>query len=105
MPSYKLSFGLVLHEASVILAFKEAQKEHFLSASFAGIWMFAEREVEMRAAFEDGLRMCELAETPFAVVCAHAGMTCTVERRAFDHHMDTYFIDTASAELLGAHQG
>ena len=103
MPSYKLSFGLVLHEASVILAFKEAQKEHFLSACFAGIGMFAERKVEMRTASEDGLGVCELAETPFAVVCAHAGMTCSVERHAFDHHMDADLVDATAAELLCLH--
>ena len=57
----------------------------------------------MRATFEDGLRMCELAETPFAVVCAHAGMTRTVERHTFHHHMYTHFVDAASAELLCLH--
>ena len=65
--------------------------------------MFAERKVEMRTAFEDGLRVCELTETPFAVVRAHAGMTCSVERHPFDHHMDAYLVDAASAELLCLH--
>ncbi len=57
----------------------------------------------MRAAFENGLRVCELAETPFAVVSAHTGMACTVERHTFDHHMDTYLVDTPATELLGLH--
>ena len=65
--------------------------------------MFAERKVEMRATFEDGLRVCELAETPFAVVCAHAGMACSVERHAFDHHMDADLVDATAAELLRLH--
>ena len=65
--------------------------------------MLAEREVEMRATFEDGLRMCELAETPFAVVCSHAGMTCSVERHPFDHHMDADLVDATAAELLCLH--
>ena len=65
--------------------------------------MFAEREVEKRAASEDGLRVCELAETPFAVVCTHAGMTCSVERHPFDHHMDADLVDATAAVLLCLH--
>ena len=86
-----------------VLAFKEPQKEHFLPACFAGIGMFAERKVEMRAASEDCLRVCELAESPFAVVRAHAGMACSVERYPFDHHMYAHLVDATATELLSLH--
>ena len=65
--------------------------------------MFAERKVEMRTASEDCLRVCELTEPPFSVVCSHAGMACSVERHPFDHHMDADLVDATSAELLCLH--
>ena len=57
----------------------------------------------MRASFENGLWVCEFTESPFAVISAHTGMPGSIERNTFHHHMDTYFVDTTSAELLGLH--
>ena len=65
--------------------------------------MFAERKVEMRATFQYRLRVRELAESPFAVVRAHAGMACSVERHTFDHHMNAYLVDATASELLCLH--
>ena len=59
--------------------------------------MFTQRQVEMRASFEDGLWVCEFTESPFAVISAHTGMPGSIERNTFHHHMDTYFVDTTSA--------
>ena len=65
--------------------------------------MFAKRDVEDRTSPKYRLRVRELAETPFAVIRTHAGVTGTVERYAFDHHVDTDLVDTSAAELLRLH--
>ena len=57
----------------------------------------------MGMSFEHGLRVRELAETPFAVVRAHARMTGTVEWNTLHHHMYTHFVDATAAKLLGLH--
>ncbi len=81
------------------------QKFEFLLACVAAVGVFAQRQVEPVAAFEYGLRVSELAEPPFAMVCTHTRVACAVERDAFDHHVDADFVDASTAELLGAHYG
>ena len=72
-------------------------------ARLAGIGMLAKRKVQVRPAGQHRLRMRELAEAPFAVVRAHAGMPRAVERNALHHHVDADFIDAAAAELQRGH--
>ena len=65
--------------------------------------MLSQREVESGAAPQHSLRMCELAESPLAMICSHSGVTCAIERYTFYHHVNTDFIDASAAELLSPH--
>lgn len=65
--------------------------------------MLSQRQVEARAAFEHGLRMRELAETPLAMIGAHTRMPRAVERYSLHHHVDTHLVDATAPKLLGAH--
>ena len=57
----------------------------------------------MRSPRQDGLRVREFPEAPFAVVGSHARVARAVERHAPDHHMDADLVDASAAELLRRH--
>ena len=42
-------------------------------------------------------------ETPFPVISSHTGVAGPVERNPANHHMEAYFVDAATAILLGGH--
>ena len=65
--------------------------------------MLSQREVESGAAPQHSLRMCELAESPLAMICSHSGVSRAIERYTFYHHVNTDFIDASAAELLCMH--
>ena len=65
--------------------------------------MFSKWKIPEGSALKHCLRVSELAESPFAVVCAHATVSGSIKRYALDHHVDAYFVDAASSILKGFH--
>ena len=85
------------------LSFEPFQQFHLPLAGLSRVRVLAQGKVEDGAAFEDGLRVRELAEAPFAMVGAHAGVAHTVEWHALHHHVDADLVDTSAAKLLRLH--
>ncbi len=65
--------------------------------------MLTQRQVELCVSSQHSAWVCELQEPPLAVVGTHTGVAGAVERRTFDHHVETYFVDASAAELLRLH--
>ena len=65
--------------------------------------MFTQRQIELRASVQHCGRMREFTESPFSMICAHAGVTCSVERRPLDEQVQADFVDASAAVLLSLH--
>ena len=65
--------------------------------------MFAEEQVEVGAADEDGRGVREFAEAPLAVVGAHAGVAGAAEGNTLGHDLEADLVDAATAVLLRGH--
>ena len=65
--------------------------------------MFTERKIQKCPASEHCLGMSKFAESPFSMISAHAGMSCSVEWDSFHHHVNANFIDASAAVLLCGH--
>ena len=86
-----------------LLPLKFAQDFHLFLPRFAAVGMVAQGKVEAGAAPQNSLRVRELAETPLAMVGAHARMARPIERNTFHHHVNAHLVDAAAAILLGLH--